>query len=311
MITYYKILDGIQECTEDEANWIRLQNPSNEEVTRIIETFTLPDDIFIAAERPDEVARLERIDHPTYDHCYELVVFDINPDSSLPMEVQLEPISFIRVGNKLITCSSHGAETLNTFMKKYNDRITNIETFIAYSLLRIYRGFARELDQIKVQIDKLDREARQTTKNEKLFLLADMEREMVFLDNTLKDQDPVVNELWENQAFVKQVNNPGLLYDVKLAQRHAYKMIKLYRDLLTAIGSLISDMMSNRLNLLMKYLNSAALIISIPTLITGIWGMNNQVPGENSATGFWLVILLCVIATLASAIFLKFKDFSE
>lgn len=48
-------------------------------------------------------------------------------------------------------------------------------------------------------------------------------------------------------------------------------MIEIYRDLLESIGDLFNGMMDNNLNHIMKYLDSAALIISVPALFAGIW----------------------------------------
>lgn len=49
-------------------------------------------------------------------------------------------------------------------------------------------------------------------------------------------------------------------------------MIHVYTDLLNSISGLFTAMMDSHLNHLMKYLDSVALILAIPTLISGIWG---------------------------------------
>lgn len=312
MITYYHIENGIQDgIPKSQANWIRMQNPSQEEITSILNEFQLPKDIFIATDRPDEVARLEKISHPSKTTFYELVIFNMNPESSLPMEEQIQPISFIFSEDILITCSNQGSEIMDDIIKMHGSDVDSIESFILYAILYIYRSFIRELDYLKVAIDQLDQDARQTTSTDELFSLADTERELVFIDHSLKDQANAVTALWNESIFMDRVNNSALIYDVKLAQRHANKLVNIYRDLLTSIGGLFSDMMSHRLNLLMKFLNSAALIISVPTLISGIWGMNSQVPGEGSSEGFYIVVIFGALLTLASAIFLKYKDFTD
>lgn len=68
-------------------------------------------------------------------------------------------------------------------------------------------------------------------------------------------------------------------------------------------------MMSNRLNNLMKYLDTLGLIISIPTLISGIWGMNSHVPGQDTTEGFFAVMIFASLATLIFAFYLKHKKF--
>ncbi|SEQ38071.1 magnesium transporter [Ignavigranum ruoffiae] len=312
MISYYSIdKNKIQESELSQSNWIHLEQPTSEEVQVVIECFHLPQDIFIATDRPDIVARLEKIPDDRAESLYEFVVFSLDPHSALPMEQQLQPLSFIFSEDLVITCSYHQTTISQNLLSNYAQKINSIPTFIVYAILCIYRQYIRELDVMKETIDKLDRDARQTMSADELFLLADTERELVFLDHTLKDQATAVQTLWQDTDIIQQVNNPALIYDVKLAQRHAEKLINIYRDLLTTIGGLFSDMMSHRLNLLMKFLNSAALILSVPTLVSGIWGMNSQVPGEGSQTGFYLVIIFGALLTFLFALYLKHKDFTK
>ena len=312
MIHYYCIDQGIQATENKEAaNWLQLQSPSKGEVQAIIDKFQLPADIFIASERPDEVARLEHIDSLGPDRFYELVIFNINPKDSLPMEEQIQPISFIFSDKVLITCSNQDSDIMDVLLTNYQDQVTSIESFILYAILHIYRLFIEQLDILKSDIDVLDQNARKTMSAQELFTLADTERELVFIDHTLKDQALAMATLWKEEAFINRVQNPSLIYDVKLAQRHADKLVNIYRDLLQSIGGLFSDMMSHRLNLLMKFLNSAALILSIPTLISGIWGMNSQVPGEGTTEGFYLVVIIGAICTFLFALYLKHKDFTK
>lgn len=69
-------------------------------------------------------------------------------------------------------------------------------------------------------------------------------------------------------------------------------------------------MMDNHLNNLMKYLDSIALIISIPSLISGIWGMNvGGLPGKDNEFGFLWVILFGAALAIISALLLRKKNY--
>jgi magnesium transporter len=145
-----------------------------------------------------------------------------------------------------------------------------------------------------------------------LFKLADTERKIVYLDHTLADQKSTLNGLWENESFIQDLNDSKLVYDIQLHQKHAEKLIHIYRDLLETVGGLFTDMMDNNLNHLMKYLDSAALIISIPALISGIWGMNTGgLPGKGSSIGFFMVVGVAVLLAIIVAVHLNRKDFSK
>ena len=188
----------------------------------------------------------------------------------------------------------------------------NQETLIGHLISLINVHFVSELRRQKQTIDQLDRSARVTTKNAELFKLADTERDLVYLQHTLEDQRRVLARLWKDARFSRALTDPDLKQHIQLNQRYAEKLIAIYRDLVDSTGSLFTDMMNNNLNHLMQYLNSASLVISVPALIAGIWGMNTGgLPGRNAAFGFWIVVGATVLITVASAAYLARKDYSK
>jgi magnesium transporter len=103
-----------------------------------------------------------------------------------------------------------------------------------------------------------------------------------------------------------------VIYNIKTAERQITKLVEVYRDLIDAISGLFSDIMSNHLNHLMKYLDSAALIISVPSLIAGLWGMNTGgLPGRHTSVGFWSMVAVSGLLAFITWIILRFKKFND
>lgn len=70
--------------------------------------------------------------------------------------------------------------------------------------------------------------------------------------------------------------------------------------------------MSNHLNHLMKYLDSAALVISVPSLIAGLWGMNTGgLPGEHTKFGFLMMIIVSLVLALVTWRILRSKKYND
>ncbi len=160
---------------------------------------------------------------------------------------------------------------MDRLLTKHGNHLNSFEKIITYTLLDIYTHYVKELREMKKRIDALDKAARKTTENEELYKQADLERDIVYIDHTLRDQRETMDQLWNSETFIKRLDDEQLLYDVHLRQRQTEKMIEIYRDLLESIGDLFNGMMDNNLNHIMKYLDSAALIISVPALFAGIW----------------------------------------
>jgi len=67
-------------------------------------------------------------------------------------------------------------------------------------------------------------------------------------------------------------------------------MTSIYRDIINGTRELMSSVIDNRLNNVMKYLTSITIVMAIPTVISGIYGMNvdeRWMPFANTPHGFF------------------------
>lgn len=181
----------------------------------------------------------------------------------------------------------------------------SVEDLLIKQLLYQNHCFNEELTKIKQQLDQLDHAARTTTKTKSLKEATDLTRTLVYFNHTMDDQASSIEALTD---FLKKQHSANSIFiiDLLLSQRR----ITIYRDLLESINGLFSAMMDNHLNNLMKYLDSIALIISIPALISGIWGMNvGGLPGKDNEFGFLWVILFGAALAIISALLLRKKNY--
>jgi magnesium transporter len=313
MISHYKITDrGVKDGNSYDYNWLLVESPSEQEVAGLRQRFDLPQDIFDAIHYPEEVSRVEILQSKILKNALSVIAIDLQKGSSKYVEDRLHPVSFVLLEDLLITITSGQSNLVDRIIEYEEKEINCTSKVLAFCLLFIYTNYVEELRGLKKIIDDLDRSARKTTENEELFKLADLERNIVFIEKTVDDQQETMHELWQNDQFIQQVDDPELIYDIQIKHRQASKLSHIYRDLIDTVGGLFTDMMDNNLNHLMKYLDSAALVISIPALIAGIWGMNTGgLPGEGTRIGFFAVIILAVILAVIAAVYLNKKDFTK
>ena len=108
--------------------------------------------------------------------------------------------------------------------------------------------------------------------------------------------------------FIRKLPTPvynafELLDDVIVEIRQAIEMTSIYRDDIKGTRELFSSILDNRLNNAMKYLTSITLLMAVPTVISGLYGMNVRAEGmpfASSTAGFAIVLgltlALCVFA---------------
>ena len=88
-------------------------------------------------------------------------------------------------------------------------------------------------------------------------------------------------------------DDQDLLEDVLIEIKQAIEMSSIYLNILSGTMDAFASVISNNLNIVMKVLASITIVISIPNIIAGFYGMN--VEGLPLAQFFWFPIVLALV----------------
>jgi magnesium transporter len=95
-----------------------------------------------------------------------------------------------------------------------------------------------------------------------------------------------------------------------IESRQATETCGIYRDILKTTMDAFSSVISNNVNNVVKGLSIITILVSIPTLIAGLFGMNVDLPfgwgvsGDTRAIGFWIILGVAVVLTAICSILL-------
>lgn len=78
--------------------------------------------------------------------------------------------------------------------------------------------------------------------------------------------------------------------------------------MLKQFDSTFSSIIQNNLNVIMKVLTSLTIIITIPTIISGYWGMNVGLPFKDHSLAFFFTLLLTILLMVVAIVLLRRKD---
>ena len=96
-----------------------------------------------------------------------------------------------------------------------------------------------------------------------------------------------------------------LLEDIIIESKQAIEMCNIYSSILSGTMDAFASIISNNLNIVMKLLAAVTIILTVPTIVFGLWGTNVPVPFEHSPFGFVIVLGLGLLATLAAVLLAK------
>ncbi|HNT52541.1 MAG TPA: magnesium transporter CorA family protein, partial [Candidatus Syntrophosphaera sp.] len=86
--------------------------------------------------------------------------------------------------------------------------------------------------------------------------------------------------------------------DVIIENKQAIEMANIHSSILSGMMDAFASIISNNLNVVMKFLTSVTIILAVPTLIASIYGMNIRLPFADHAQAFGIVLGVSLLITL-------------
>ena len=98
-----------------------------------------------------------------------------------------------------------------------------------------------------------------------------------------------------------------ILEDVMIDIKQAIEMAEIYSIIMKEMMSFFSSLISNNLNVVMKFLTAVTIIIAIPTLVASIYGMNVSLPFQNAPHAFIITLVISAVAAIMGIILFVYR----
>ncbi len=135
-------------------------------------------------------------------------------------------------------------------------------------------------------------------RNKELIRMVRMEKSLVFFNTSLKSNEIILERLQRTRWLLNDPDAEDLVEDVIIENKQAIEMTNIYSNILSSMMDAFASIISNNLNIVMKFLTSITIILSVPTLISSIYGMNVHLPFQESEYAFAIVMGLSIIISL-------------
>ena len=167
---------------------------------------------------------------------------------------------------------------------------TNLKTrFLLHIMLRVSTRYLQYLKQIDKISNFVERELRKSMKNSELIQLMDIQKSLVYFSSSLKGNEITMEKIMRGRIIKLYEDDQDLLEDVLIEVKQAIEMSSIYLNILSGTMDAFASVISNNLNIVMKVLASITLLISIPTVITSMYGMNVE---GLPIPAFWFPLVL-------------------
>lgn len=312
MIRIFKKDDPmIRQIDEAETGcWIALTNPTATEILEISEQFQIDPDHLKAPLDAEERSRLE------IEDTYSLILVDIptiEERNEKDWYVTI-PMGIIMSNDVIITVCLEDTPILAAFMDgRVRDFYTYMKTRFVLQIL--YKNASQYLQYLRI-IDKkseaVERNLHRAQKNKELMELLELEKSLLYFTTSLRSNEAVLEKLLKSEKIKKYPEDAELLEDVIIENKQAMEMANIYSGILNGTMDAVASIISNNLNAVMKLLTTLTIVMSVPTMISGIYGMNvnpASMPFANHPYGFWIVLGFTAVLSALIAWFFSKKDF--
>ena len=310
MVKYYKTDNRLihEEETIESGVWIQMVNPTVAEGQEIAEALNVDLEDVLAALDEEESSRIE------LQEGYTLILVDIPTTETRHDKENYTtiPLGIILTADEIVTVCTEDTPVLQAFL---NNRVKEFSTkkklrFVYQILYRVsvlYQSDLRIIDKMRTEIEE---RVGDDTEEVDLIALHELESTLVYFATSLRANGNVLDRLTRYKRLEQYPEDKELLGDVIVENKQAIEMTSIYRDIINGTRELMSSVIDNRLNNVMKILTSVTIVLAIPTLISGLYGMNVKsegMPFANSVWGFGIVCLITLIICLLSLAILRKK----
>jgi magnesium transporter len=312
MIQYLKNIDNrTVEVSKPENNiWVNVVPPfKEEEFLELSEQLDIPIEFLRDSLDIDERPRFELEDNvkfvviktPAENNSF-------NDSDAFYITI---PICIILTHNHIVTVNSfdNGAikKFLNTFQKRHPDKRS---LMLLKILEKVVQNFLEYLKEINNNRNIYEQKLYDSNRNEELLNLMRIQKSLVYFVTALRSNELLMMKLERTNFLLLTEDEREILSDLIVDTSQALEMANVYTTILSSTMDAFASIISNNLNNVMKRLTSITIILSLPILVTSIYGMNVDIPYQHSQHAFYIpVVLSIVISVVIGWYFMKKKLF--
>lgn len=296
MIEIFKTLNNeiVHADSFEDGAWVNLVNPSEEEIKKVNIALNVELDFLHAALDEEERARIEN------DNGQTLIVVDtpvIEKEGTSMNLYTTIPLAIILIKHLIITVCLKEDTLLNDFSRnKVKTFFTQYKTrFVLQVLHRNATRYLQYLKHIDKTSNRIEQDLHKSMKNKELILMLGLQKSLVYFSTSLKSNEVVLEKLMKFEHIKNYPEDTDLLEDAIIENKQAIEMANIYSSILTGTMDAFASIISNNLNIVMKFLTSVTIVMAIPTMISSFFGMNVDLPLAGRPYSFWIIVVLAVV----------------
>lgn len=307
MISYWKCKDGFREIHQWKSGcWVKVSNPTAEELAVLKERFAVPDFTHDA----EDIEERPRVDH---ENNWTLVFIRI-PNRSVDEDGETmfttAPMAVLIRDDVFITVNYFENEVLDDFISWSQRR--HLNSCKGYDLLLSLMlstsvWYLKYLKQMNTMMSAAEERLEQKMDNDELMRTMGLSKFLIYFITSLKGNMTVLARLKKRLRTLP--HDEDLFEDVEIETQQALDTASIYNDILERQQETYSSVIGNNMNRIMKTLTVVTILLMIPTVVAGYYGMNVPNGLESRWVGFPLAVIISLLLMAIGYAFIRHSKF--
>jgi len=297
--------------------WVDIVNPTEADISIVTDRFGIKAEFIKSALDYDENPRIETAS----DQILILVNMPIIETKEQSIVYNTFPLGIIVTRDVIVTVSIEKSKLIDEILNLKGIFIRKKTRFVLQLLYYNANLFLKHLKEIEKISTEIEQYVNKSFKNEELVKLLNLEKSLVYFSTALQANEMVLERLL--RSYLRRTRNgksemtmqilqfyeedEDLLEDVITENKQAIALVSIYTNISSNTMDAFASIISNNINIVMKFLAIVTIALAIPTIIMSYYGMNVQLPFQENPLAHFGVIMLSIILMIVSAWFLNKK----
>lgn len=242
------------------------------------------------------------LSHLEYDRDDKtlLLIYNVLDISKQDFHYRTVPITFFVYDNNLITIYKDKSAYIVKQMEVMLDKNEGMSLyqFLFTVLYLVSKNYFPTVDHLNLERNRLNNLLRERTSKKELLQLSDLETGLVYIVSASKQNVLLIEQLKSNRLYLGLTENEEeQLDDALIEAKQLVEMSQLSAQILAQLEGTYNNVLNNELNDTMKILTLLSILLTIPSIVTGFFGINVPLPTvlTHSPIGWIMVIGISII----------------
>lgn len=281
-----------------DGAWINVVNPDEKEIEQLL-SLGIPKDFITYPLDLDERSRTEK------DDGYTLILLRIPYFQSFEEDIPYIaiPLGIIFNDQFIITICRYENDLISSILTRNSKNFSTIKRnrFILQIMLANATFFLTYLRSIQKQINRIEDDLQRSIRNKEVLELLKYQKCLEYFSTALRSNELMFERLQRNKFFTIFPDDSDLLDDVIVENQQAIEMTGISENLLSQMMDAYASIIQNNQNIIFKIMTAWTIVLSLPSIVSGFFGMNVDLPlavNDNAfmtifgiSTGIMLVVI--------------------